>query len=394
MRAEDLIRGDPGPEELLVLGRLLGEEETVGLGCSPTPGAQMLARAAAAGVCAAGGQVRLHELDSPVQGAWLAAREKLPVSLFVEERRQRVQLYLFDHQGLPLGHRRQQDLEHKLQRGEVRRVEPERIGAVKRLSVISKQWAEDTARRAGLNRPMLRRLTAAVEGDDPANRGLREVLLALGCRVEEVWRPGIPAFYAAEGGFLLSARDERGALLDSGQMLALVTLIEMENGSGKVAVPEGATAAVELVAAGYNGTVLRLDRDGEPARELYACLPWLWSAPSAAARICARMGVSGQRLESLVGKTPRFHGWKREVSLTADRDEVLRAMSGEQRELHRGSGLRLRSGGGWVYVAPVSRRTALRIMAESADLETAAELCDFYARRAAELDRELGKNKA
>lgn len=51
--------------------------------------------------------------------------------------------------------------------------------------------------------------------------------------------------------------------------MALTALIEMENGGGKLAVPSGATAAVDLVAAGYSAQVLRLERDGQKARELY-----------------------------------------------------------------------------------------------------------------------------
>ena len=165
----------------------------------------------------------------------------------------------------------------------------------------------------------------------------------------------------------------------------------MENGSGRVCVPAGASAAVDLVAAGYSGTVLRLDRDGAQARELYAAQPWLWSAPSAAVRICSRMGVSGQKLEALMSKTPRFSSWKREVPLTADRGRVMQALARERACTASGEGLRLRTGGGWVYLVPLTRRSALRVVAEGPDLEVAAELCDFYAGRAEELDREAAQ---
>ena len=100
---------------------------------------------------------------------------------------------------------------------------------------------------------------------------------------------------------------------------------------GRWAVPSGSSAAVDLVAAGYGGTVLRLDRGGEQARALYAAQPWLWSGPAAAARICVRMGLSGQKLESLISKTPRFHAWRREVPVRSDQTEVLRALPGKIR---------------------------------------------------------------
>lgn len=249
-------------------------------------------------------------------------------------------------------------------------------------------WAERIAKEAALGRPRLRRVTVAVGEDTPEDRAIAAVLRAAGCRVEGRWRRGIPAFSGSRGGERLAAQDEKGALLDSGQLLAILTLIEMENGGGKVAVPPGATAAVDLVAAGYDGRVLRLGRDGREARELYEALPWLRYAPSAAARICHRMGVSGQTLESLGGKTPRFQSWKREVPLLSDQQEVLdgllRGRPGDAQE-----GARLRTDKGWVYLYPLPGRSALRVVAEGPDLELAAELCDLYAGRAARLDRRL-----
>ena len=249
-------------------------------------------------------------------------------------------------------------------------------------------------RKAALHRPALRRVAAAVGDSSPEDRALREVLATLGCALESEWRPGIPAFYAGRGGFCLTARDEQGAFVDSGQLLTLLALIEMENGTAKVAVPAGASAAVELVAAGYGGTVLRLDRDGEDAQRMYTAQPWLREAPAAAVRICARMGVAGQRLDSLIAKTPRFSAWRREVPLSSDRGQVMQALAREHGRRSQGEGLRMRTGNGWVYLAPLARRPALRVMAEGPDLELAAELCDFYAGRAAELDQAISEQCA
>ena len=392
------IRGvlgeDMGPEALLTLGSLLGTEGPVGLGCSPTPGAGMLARAAAVGAAAAGGEVLTHSLTSPVQGAGLAAFQQLPISLFVEESENTVFLHLFDKAGLPLGRAKERKLEHALLQGEVRRARGDKVGRLRQMEVSQERWARQVAETAGLRRPALRRVTVAVGDATPDDRALRAALSALGCKLEREWRPGIPAFQARMGGFSLTAQDERGAVADPGQLLTLLTLIEMENGSGKVAVPPAASAAVELVAAGYGGTVLRLDRDGDQASALYAVQPWLRQAPAAAVRICARMAVSGQKLESLVSKTPRFSSWRREVPLSSDRGRVMQALAREHARQPSGEGLRMRTGNGWVYLTPIARRSALRITAEGPDLELAAELCDFYASRAAEVDRTLSNQCA
>lgn len=391
-----VIRGalgeDMGPEALLTLGSILGAEGRVGVGCSPTPGAGMLARAAAVGAAAAGSEVLTHSLASPVQGAGAAAFHRLPVSLFVEESGGAIFLHLFDRDGLPLGRARERKLEHALLQGEVRRTRGDKVGRLRLLDMSQEQWARHVVEEAGLRRPALRRLTVAVGDASPEDRALGSALSALGCKLEKEWRPGLVAFHARRGGFSLTAQDERGAVVDAGQLLAVLALIEMENGTGKVAVPAGASAAVELVAAGYGGTVLRLDRDGDQASTLYAAQPWLRQAPAAAVRVCARMAVSGQKLEALVAKTPRFSSWRREVPLTADRGQVMQALARESARQPAGEGLRLRTGSGWVYLTPIARRSALRVIAEGPDLELAAELCDFYAGRAAEVDRSISEH--
>lgn len=382
-----------GAETLMTIGGILGREGRVGLGGSHTPSGKLLVRAAAVGVAAAGGQALVHELECPVQGAWAARKEDLPVSLFVEaEPGEPVYLRFFDHRGLAPGREWQRGLEQLLAKGVKHR--GERVGSLERLELSNRLWAEEIARQAAIRRGIPRHITVAVGTRSPADRAIRGALLALGCRVEERWRPGIPAFFGSRGGFSLSAQDETGNRIEPGQLLALLTLIEMENGGGTVAVPEEASAAVDLVAAGYRGTVLRLERDGEEARAEYAALPWLWSAPSAAVRICARMGTAAQKLTALMAKTPRFTARKREVPLSVRQDLVVEALAREANWTVRGEGLRVRTGDGWVYLAPLPRRAALKVVAEGPDLELAAELCDFYAGRAAEADRNLRVQQA
>ena len=145
-------------------------------------------------------------------------------------------------------------------------------------------------------------------GDRGADRDLARVLSALGWQVEARWRPGLPAFFAAGGGFRLIAQDETGTPIPPDRLLALVSLIEMENGGGVIALPACRAAGAALAAAGCGGQVLTLERDGERARRLYAARPWLWSAPAAAGRICARMAASGERLSTLAGRVGEGSG--------------------------------------------------------------------------------------
>ncbi|MBE6972702.1 MAG: hypothetical protein E7440_02330 [Ruminococcaceae bacterium] len=387
-----VIRGTLGedldPERMVTLGRVLGAEGKVALGCFGGPGAQMLARAAASGIAAAGGTALYHDMECAAQAAWLGESYQLPVSLFIEQQADRIYLHFFDSWSLPLGRGRERKLEHALLQGGGGRAEEMKIGRCERLPTSVGDYARDAVRRASLRRGTVRSLRVAVTGEGAENRAVRIALEALGCQVSDQWRRGIPAFTAGHGGLRLTARDESGALISSQQLLAAVALVELENGGGRLAVPDEAGAAVELIAAGFDKKVQRLGQDGEEARKIYRSLPWLRDAVFAAVRLCARMAMTGERLEQLVAKTPRLVSWQREVPLCRDRGEVMRELSVRVgREAVSGAGLRLRSRGGWVYLVPLARRSAVKIVAEGPDLELAAELCDFYAGQVAELDR-------
>lgn len=390
-----VIRGtlgeDMDAEALLGLGSALSGDGKVGLGGFGGAGADMLVQAAASGITAGGGMVLHHDMQCAAQAAWLAESCQLPVSLFIEQDGEKIYLHLFDSGGLPLGRRRERKLEFAMQQGKAPRLNAGSIGSCEHLSTGPQAYARDAARRTVLRRMPGRTVRVAVAGDSPADRAVRAVLEELGCVVVDQWRRGIPAFMASHGGFRLTARDESGALLSPQQLLAMAALVEMEHGGGRIAVPDDASAAVELIAAGFGKSVLRLGRDGEQARQLYRNLPWLRDAAFAAARLCARMGATGERLEQLAAKTPRFSSWKREVPVSRDRGEIMGRMAAQAgRDSLLGEGIRLRAHGGWVYLVPLARRAALKIVAESADLEVAAELCDFYAGQIAKLDGRQG----
>ena len=61
-------------------------------------------------------------------------------------------------------------------------------------------------------------------------------------------------------------------------------------------------------------------------------------------------------------------------------------LEGDPHARREGEGARIPVGDGWVYLSPMSRRSALRIVAEAVNAETAAELCSFYEERLRKLD--------
>lgn len=292
--------GGENVEKLAQLGFILARRGRVGLARTPDGAGEDLVRACAGGVAAAGGRAELFpDLTSPVEGSWAARRWGLPAFLFFDTEGP-PRLHLFDRLGLPFA----PDALGRLKEALSQPTEVVADGGTWTVRNIPQGlWAGETARQLALrgSGPPWRHRQAAVPGDRGADRDLARVLSALGWQVEGRWRPGLPAFFAAGGGFRLIAQDETGTPIPPDRLLALVSLIEMENGGGVIALPACRAAGAALAAAGCGGQVLTLERDGERARRLYAARPWLWSAPAAAGRICARMAASGERLSTLAG---------------------------------------------------------------------------------------------
>lgn len=387
-----VVRGKVGeeltPELLLLLGNALGAQGALGLGWAGGEGARMLSQAAGSGAAAAGAQVLLCDAATPSAAAWLGGCYGLRTTLFVQQEEERVYLHFFDRRGLPLSRALERKLEGAVLRGEQTHMPAGRIGRQEHISGTRSAYAVDAARRCKLSGLPLRPLRVAVPDRDGADGALAEALERLGCVVQGVWEAGIPAFQTAHGGFHLLARDENGETIEPERLLAMAVLVEYENGSGRAAVPAGAPAALEQLAQGCGGALLRLGRDGAEAETCYEALPWLRDGVFAACRLCERLGLTGERLADLDRRTPHFRLLKREVPLSSGRGELVQALLESDPAVQpAGEGLRAAAGEGWVYLLPLTRRSALRVVGEGPDLEIAAELCDFYAGKVRELDK-------
>ena len=381
------------PRELFLLGNLLGRDGPLCLGGNNSPHVKMLLRGAAAGCAAAGSRVTVHPFASPVQGGWALGKNQAEHGLFLEcSDIGHIRIWVLDPWGMPEEEGILLRLEQALRQNTLFKVRDSQIGTLAATPLTPEQWAEEIVSRAALPRPSVRRLTVAVDGPCPANSGLILALQAMGCRVEGQWQPGIPCFSSLRGGFALRATDEQGALVSPDQLLALEVLLEMEQGGGTVTLPPEATAAAFFVAMGYNGSFEYLSKQkNHPTRGRYAAQPWLWSAPSAAVRICSRMRTSGQHLSDLLSKVPRFSRHSRDISFPSAPEQAAAFLTDRPFTPLPGGGIRLKRDGYWLSLLP--RATALRITAESTDLDLAAEVCSYYAHRALLLKQSMDADK-
>ena len=368
-----VLRGTIGeeltPEALLALGTLLGEEGRVGVGWSGGNGCAMLARAALSGIAAAGGNALVGDAPCPSAQSWLGRRSQVPVSLFLQQDGDGAEIYVFGPDGLPLERAGQRKLEGALLRGEGTRVPAARAGGVEKLHGVRAGYVREAVRVCG---PLAGPLTVRVE-EGEVNEVLTAALAALGCRVEA--GRGLPTFSADLGGFRLTAWDEEGRLISPDRISVILTRLEMERGRHEAALPAWAPAAADRVAERFGGRVLRLGRD-KGALALWRETPWMWDAVLAACRICAHMGLTGESLAQVDRSVPRFATARGEVPLRHSRGKVMEDCLRIGAQVRReGEGARFPVGDGWVYLAPLSRRGALRIIAEAVDMEAAWELC-------------------
>ncbi len=83
-------------------------------------------------------------------------------------------------------------------------------------------------------------------------------------------------------------------------------------------------------------------------------------------------------LLQLSEKLPSFYLSTREVAVDADQGAVMREIARRNPNAELVEGVRARTRGGWVRVAPLPSRRSLRIVAEGASAELAEEICaDF-----------------
>lgn len=369
-------------EEGIRLGRALGEKGAVAIGSCGASATRLLANAVECGVSAAGGQAVLHDARFAAQAGWLCQRYGFARSVFFEEKGTNLSLYLFEGDGLLLSGQAQQTLREKI----LQDVQTRDTLSCAKPAIQMQQKQEDYLRQAATCMAMraLRshRVTVAVAEDTVINRTLKRALALMGIKILPQWQKGICAFSASGGGLRLCAQDETGAAIDGGQLLTLLTLIEMEYGARVVAVRDEMTAGLELVAQGFDGQVLRLEKDGAKARKLAATMPQMHDAIFAAARICACMQATGESLSGMLRKIPRLSVWKENVPMHKNWQHTLAQVSARYGKGggYAGGTLRFRTRNGWVQLQPQHQRGRIAVMVEGQDLELAAELCHFLAR--------------
>ncbi|MDR3207276.1 MAG: NTP transferase domain-containing protein [Oscillospiraceae bacterium] len=381
------ISGQPNvdvtPDFCLHLGAAaadLASRGQIGLGWAGGEAARVAALALETGGCAAGGQAVRHDAATPAAAAFAAADNLWPLSFFVSQQAGRLDLSCFEGDGLPLRHLFERKLDGAVARGELMLAHTRGIGGRETVDGVMSRYAQAAGADA-VGAP----LVLSVPGEHLSAALLRETLTGMGCQLSA---GGGPSLRIDRAGFTLTADDEQGRVLPYERLQAILAVLAWEAGAESVALPYNAPATLDLLAVERGRTLLRLGRDGGAARRRLSALPQFRDALFAAAALARAMGRSGLSLAALSDRLPPFAVSVAEVGLRGDRGAVMRQLAAgadmEAAELF--DGLRARVGSGWVHVAPLPGRRALRIAGEAADAETAEELCAAFRKRAKAMD--------
>ena len=145
---------------------------------------------------------------------------------------------------------------------------------------------------------------------------------------------------------------------------------------GEVFIPYNYPTAVDAAAKKYGFRCKRLTLEDKDRVKLYKMTDTYYRA------LCLLnfMAKHGLTFGEIAKSMPVFTSRRREIEVTADKATIMRALSAVKgRELVEG--VRIRESGGTVLIIPQKIKNAFSICAESEDSETAAELCDFYAKK-------------
>lgn len=336
---------------------------------SEDPLAAALCQAFLAGAAAAGKRAYYLDTRNSAAAAALGGLYRFDLTLFVSLSGRQATLCAFDENGLPaprslrriLSETGPEDTSHRA------------CGSVTRLTGTEETYLALVCKNAG----SLAGLPVAVPGGGLLARAL-EQLGAVLLPPEQ----GLPELRLVENGFRAALLDERGRSWGHHNLLCAHAALELADGCRCVCLPYDAPDAAEAIAETHNGTIYRLERDGNDALELLGKKPACRDGVFLLTRLLYRLHRREQTWSALLDSLPNFHLEERTIIPQLTPATALRRLQtrcgGETV-----SGLRFRQETGTATIRP-DGLGRLRILVESARAETAAELC-------ATLQRELAQ---
>ncbi|MBR6739744.1 MAG: NTP transferase domain-containing protein [Clostridia bacterium] len=213
---------------------------------------------------------------------------------------------------------------------------------------------------------------------DTSDRTLKKALQAAGFKVKH---PSPISVELTDGGFGFRING-----LSSGTSLALLLLSRIsEHPERAIAVAYGAPVAFDRLPC----RVLRLERDGQEAEDVYREDLFLRDGSAGALTLLSAVAAGRAELERLRAELPDFFITERTVECSSEPSAVMRRLCESLRgvgcEYLRG--VRAALDGGYVTLVPGSKGREIRIIAEGESAEFASEISDEFVGRTRDFDQ-------
>ncbi|MBP5165735.1 MAG: hypothetical protein ILP09_00575, partial [Oscillospiraceae bacterium] len=352
------------PELCMSMGASSGSDRRVAAASSGGDYAALCAYGYLLGAASAGKSTASLDSGSPATSAFAAKQYGFDISLFVKQDGDRLAMYFFDENGLPLPRSSQRKIEAACVCDRV-----SAAAADCRMPVYLDNVREThAAAAAGVSAPLSGfRVSAA--GDGVLGRALR----LRGAQLVPS-APGVISLRLSRGGMSLEAVDEQCVKRSYASLLCALVYCELAEGGKTVCLPYSAPDTADVIAASLGGKVLRLGRDGAEAVEALSAAPFARDGVFLAMRLCSRLVQSGRTLSELMSLLPDFYITENVVTSSVRTPELMKRLGQHYGRSEHVSGMKIKTELGSARIT-ADRKNLLHITAESRSMEAAGELC-------------------
>lgn len=273
---------------------------------------------------------------------------------------------------LPMTRACERKLEGYLNRGEYKRADASHFGRAVPFQGMDRLYEARLARFAAPLEGVSVRMKAPLS---PAGKQLERVLSKLGCGLESG-----PFLGISSDGTRLSVFEEGTGFVPHERLIALMCAVRFARGED-VALPNRLLAAIDQLAEQYKHKAHRYaacpcDSSDLQARELSRLQPFARDGLLLAVELLSHLKTSGKTLKEALDAVPRFSTASRKVDIGGNPAEVFKKIGAASSGI--GEGVRLKDKRGDLLIRPAKSGRSVFIYAESRDMETAEELCNFY----------------
>lgn len=374
---EDGIAGQIGveltPEFMARIGAAVGSlnpNARIALGSSSSRSAEIMAAAVGAGIQSTGATVINFGSSFAAQFEFSMNFCSLPLGVFVRGD-SRACLRVLGAGGLTAGRETERSIEAILSRGEFSRAVWDSMGDSVQMSGLGALYVSQLLRFAprGLSGMSVKLRSSSLA----VKKTLADVLYKLGCGTDD----GFTLEVSAQGDKVRVYDSELGYMAHH-KIFTWCAASQMK-AAGDIAVPFDAPQILDSYAEKHGVRLLRYlncpaDNGDSEARRLATSQMWSRDGLMQAVMLLDLVKRAGG-LRALLADADAFDREERIIATNGNPAGVIRALNSEKASTVT-EGVLIRVDKGVALVKPLKRGTGIKIMAEAASAETAAELCD------------------